>query len=454
MKKNRLLLIVLPIAFVLIAAIVISAVALVGGQKKEEQYAMQMSAAREYMAQMDYERVVDAYQAAIELRPEEPKAYVALAETYIAMGSFEDASYIAELGFLRTEDSELDALRLKIPSMQADANAGIIGPENPDALDDVLSPDAADDEDASISLRYATIEQVADYCYAEYIGEYGDATVTVAPGDEGYAAKFRGLNAYAYFRNTEEYRDQVDPSTRTPARIAKPYKVLLSVPNMIFVGYHDYISSGRLRQMFNTEAQPVLDEASQKYFVEFEYMDCRFRIETDSAGNVSGSSPVIELYPQTLVKEDYVEETEESETEEPGTFQLGSHTYAYDVTSIVIYGENIPDLSPLADCKSLRELVLSECTIGSLDPLAGCSSLEILDLRYTTGFSDLTPLAGLGSLQYLDLHGSSDVSDILPIMGMNLALLHTCETGVTYEQTQSYKDAHPDCEVWYDNHII
>jgi len=146
----------------------------------------------------------------------------------------------------------------------------------------------------------------------------------------------------------------------------------------------------------------------KKWFVETEYMACRLRLETDAVGNM-GAAPLIELYPENLVKEEWAEETETGETEEVRTFTLGGNTYTYDVTSIVISGENIGDLSPLA---------------------------------------------GLGSLLYLDLHGCVDVSDISPIINMSLKLLHTCETGVSYEQTRAYKDAHPDCEVWWDNHTL
>ena len=55
---------------------------------------------------------------------------------------------------------------------------------------------------------------------------------------------------------------------------------------------------------------------------------------------------------------------------------------------------------------------------------------------------------------YIPVSYTHLVSDLSPVMGLSLKLLHTCETGITLEQAQDYKEAHPDCEVWYDNHTI
>ena len=451
MKKNKLLWIVIPAAGVLIAAVVIVAVVLVSGQMKEDKYYEQLKTAQNYMADMDYDKVIEAYKAAIDLQPDNAQAYMELAEVYIEMGDYHEASYTAELGYLKTKDEKLTTLSERITQLRQQETVTKVFPEN--IPENAIASNKGDDSSV-LSVRYATISNVADFCYQEYINEYGDATVTKASGSDGYQAKFKGFSAYAYFKNTPENKKAVDEAKRKPEKTAKPYKVVLTSPTLLFVGYNDYISREKLAQYFSIDAVPSYDSDAGKYFVEFEYMDCTIRLETDADGNM-GKNPVIELYPLNLIKEDYVEEEEtEEETEPVGTFVLAGNRYSYDVTSIVIYNSDVSDLSPLSECKNLRELVLVECTVGSLSPLAYCSSLETLDLRWSVGFSDLSPLSGLGSLLYLDLHGCADVSDISPIMGLSLRLLHTCETGVSYEQTQAYTDAHPDCEVWWDNHTL
>lgn len=444
-NKNK---IVIGVAALLIVMIVAVAAFLISEQFKEKKYYEQLKEARAYMVSLDYEKGIEAYKAAIDIDPEEADAYIELAEAYIDMGDYTEAAYTAELGSLKSKSGSFQALMAKLDEIRDRGEVVSVG------TDDVQAGSLADEIIYdNVSVRYEMIENAADFCYQEYVNEYGSATMSRVSDEEGYQAKFQGFGGYAYFKNTSENKNAVDEATRKPAKNAKPYKVVITSPSLLFVGYGGSISRTRLGQMFNTEIVPVYDEVHKNYFAEFEYMGCRLRLEVDEKGNM-GVSPMIELYPLNLIKEDWVEEETAETEEEIATFTLGSHTYTYDVTSIVIIGENIGDLSPLADCENLRELALENCTINGLEPLADCSSLEILDLRRTRGFSDLSPISGLTNLFYLDLHGCSDVSDISPIMGLNLALLHTCDTGVTREQTQAYKDAHPDCEVWYDNHTI
>ena len=444
-KKNK---IVFGIAAVLIAAIVAAAAFLVSGQLKEQRYYEQLKTAQAFMTNLDYDSGIEAYKAAIDINPSAAEAYIELAEVYIEVGDYSEASYMAELGSLKSGSSSFAALMEKLDEIRDRGevvNVGENGTQGED-LDDIVIND-------NVSLRYGTIENVADFCYQQYVNEYGSATMSKASDEEGYQAKFQGFGGYAYFKNTSEYKNVINESTRQPAKSAKPYKVVITSTSLLFVGYNGPVSSARLQQMFNTSLTPVYDETQNAYFAEFEYMGCRIRLKVDEKGNM-GAESLIELYPLNLVKEDWEEEETEETEEEVETFTLGSHTYTYDVTSIVISGENIGDLSPLFDCKNLRELVLENCSIDSLEPLAGCLALEVLDLRRSTGFSDLSPLSGLLNLRYLDLHGCSGVSDISPIMNLNLKLLHTCDTGVTREQTQAYKDAHPDCEVWYASRTL
>lgn len=453
MKKNKLLWIVISAAGVLIAAVVIVAAVLVSGQMKEDKYYEQLKTAKNYMADMDYDQVVEAYKAAIELQPENAQAYMELAEVYIEMENYYEASYMAELGYQRTKDENLTKLKERIAELRSQ---GTVTSFVSNGLPEENKPVFDDKDDSEVSIRYATVENVANFCYQEYVSAYGDATVTKASGDDGYQAKFKGFNALAYFKNTPENKKAIDEATRKPAKNAKPYKVVLTSPTLLFVGYNDYISYEKLAKYFSVDTEPVYDSDAGKYFLEFEYMDCTVRLETDASGNM-GKNPLIELYPKDLIKEDYVEETETEETketEEQDSFMLAGNRYTYDVTSIEIYNASIDDLSPLSQCDQLRELILVDCSLGSLSPMSGCISLETLNLMGSVGFSDLSPLSGLGSLKYLCLHGAVDVSDLGPIMNLSLQVLDTCFSGISEEQAKAYKAAHPDCLVWWNNYAV
>lgn len=453
MKKNKLLFILLPIAAVLIGSICITAFIMISNSHRTERYDEQLRSARRYVNDGDYEQVIAAYRAAIDLKPEDPQAYAGLTEVYMDMGQYVQASEWARLGFERTGDRQFETLLARLEIIRFDRSTSADGDFAKPPVQAQTTAACEGVDPPGLALRTATVDIVADYCYQEYVDDFGAADITYVSEAEGYRAKFGGFNGWAYFKNEDGYSKLIDEITRVPEKNARPYKVVLSAPSVLFVSYGGYISYERLCRMFGTDAVPVQAASGDGFGLSFSYRGCDMVIETDASGNVTKEKPLLILSPQSLVKEDWEEETETEETE-AATFILGGQKYTYDVTSITIYGENLPDLSPLSQCIYLRELVLEDCTIGSLEPLAGCLALEILDLRGSTGFSDLTPLGGLTGLKYLDLHGCTDVSDISPVMGLALSLLHTCETGVSYEQTAAYKEMHPECEVWYDNHVI
>ena len=107
-----------------------------------------------------------------------------------------------------------------------------------------------------------------------------------------------------------------------------------------------------------------------------------------------------------------------------------------------------PDLSLLADIKSLRRLTFHAGGIEDLSPLAGLTQLTILDIAYnsttpdlspitkltnlekfvanTCDISDITPLAALTKLKHLDLHNNkiSDVSPLAKLVNLEMVKLY------------------------------
>ena len=457
MQKNKRMWILIMSASVLICGICFAAVILVSGQKKSEKYYDLMRSARRYLTEGDYENVIAAYKAAIDLKPEDPESYMELVSLYMEEDRYVEAADYARMGFTATRDRRFESLLEEINSIRYTRG-------NPPADADTNGNGAGDDagnmgfvaeprDDSKVAVRNPALELLTGGCFQEYVDAYGSSTITAVSAEEGYLVRFAGLGAAAYFKNTKEYPALIDKSTRIPAKNACPYKVVVTSPTSMFVNFDGYISYEKLCRLFKTNASVIYDETQEIHCLAFDFGGCSMIIETDSAGNVFKSNPLIEFLPGALMKEDWVEETETEETEVE-TFVLGGRTYTYDVTEIEIYGQSIEDISPLSRCDRLVSLILQDCTLGSLDSLSGCVSLAYLDMRGSTGFWDISVLAGINSLLYLDLHSCADVSDISPIMDKSLSVLHTCETGVTYEQTMEYKQKHPECEVWYDNHVI
>lgn len=445
MKKSKNLWLLFVSAGVLITAIVIVTAVIVSGRMKTDKYYRQITLAEQYMAEKNYDKVIEAYEAAIEFKPDEVSAYEALADVYMEKGDFKSAAYIAQLGFDRTQS------RILVYLIQDIQNARISYIK---AEKEITEPDDLqmynDASDEMTVVRYDVISKVADYCFIEYEHDYGDAGIRKISKEEGYGAKFKGLAAEAYFKNSDETLEAIDEIRMKPQNKAKPYKLVLGSPTVLFVSYTGYVEKAHLDAMFDTKIIPAYDKESKKYYAVFNYGGCRFKLEVDGSGNMTGERPYIELGPLNLIKEDY-EETQmqtETETEEANTFELGGTRYSYDVEEIYIYDTPLSDISPLSQCKNLKTLYLVDCGITDISPLAGCESLEKLCLDYNP-FSDLTPLSGLKNLKYLQFH-EAGVTDISPVMGLELEFFNPCSPGLDEAQVQAYKDAHPDCICYFD----
>ena len=328
-------------------------------KKKEDRYYEQIQAAKRYLNEADYEKMISAYEMAIELKPEDPDAYIGLVEYYLEEGEYYEAKSIARTGLIKTN-----------------------------------------------------------------------------------------------FKNDASHSNMVDSYNKRPTKTAKPYKVEITKPSVLFVGYDGYITSERIGEMFNIEPDNALEQEGDSYFLVFDYLGCTVKIETDQKGNVCDKDALIELYPLNLDSDWEEEEQEEEEEIDDGTFVLAGETYTYDVESIYIYNATLNNIEPLYECKKLKSVMFINCTIADLSPLAGCTALQEFNLQDSTGNLDLSCLSGLSSLKYLGFHECRDIDDLSPIMNLDLYLLHPCGSEVPYEQVEEYMNRHPGCEVWFDYYCI
>lgn len=449
MKKNKMIWIIIPLTVIMIVGVVAGAVFLILSQKKENRYYEQMNVAKMYLEQADYSQMISAYEAAIELKPEEPEAYIELAEYYLQEGKYYEATEIARLGLLRTNNSTLQDLIVFIGDSRTK--------EFKESAQKKLSSDDQKEKKIAsekVVLRNNVVHMVSEYCFQQYLNEYKQVDVNYVSGEEGYQIKFKGLEMFMYFKNTSEYDQMIDEFNKKPMPKAKPYKVVIQNPEELFVGFGGYIENIHIEEMFGIKGVDVLESENGKYYLAFEYLGCSMKIETDQEGNFSRDNALIEISPLNMISDWEEEPEEEEEKTDPNTFVLAGVTYTYDVRDISVYDAVLDDLSPLSRCKELRSIQFINCRISDLSPLSGCSSLEELDLAYSTGSLELSCLAELTSLKYLGFHECTDIEDISPIMDKELELLHPCASSVSYEQIQEYINRHPDCEVWFDYYRI
>ena len=84
-----------------------------------------MRTARQYVESMDYTKVVEAYQAAIELKPEEPEPYVELTEFYLEQEKYYEAGETAREGWNATGDQRLYNLIDQVTLSRTQAQATV-----------------------------------------------------------------------------------------------------------------------------------------------------------------------------------------------------------------------------------------------------------------------------------------------------------------------------------------
>ena len=81
------------------------------------------------------------------------------------------------------------------------------------------------------------------------------------------------------------------------------------------------------------------------------------------------------------------------------------------VQYLALHGNWIEDLSPLADCRELQELYVSDNPVSDLTPLAACPVLRRLNIG-ATPVANLAVLAKFPALIYLEAHDCVDGIDM------------------------------------------
>ena len=114
-KKNLIPLLIGCIAAVAVLAVLIftlSAVAIYNSPEKK--YDRQLSLAERFLDELDYEKAIAAYKAAIEIDPNNPEAYKMLAELYLAMDDRDSAMETVRAGIDASGDEVLSAMLTEI----------------------------------------------------------------------------------------------------------------------------------------------------------------------------------------------------------------------------------------------------------------------------------------------------------------------------------------------------
>ena len=195
-KKKVGLLKFLPIFIAAAVVVIIAIIAIVGltalGSPKLR-YNHQLSLGARYLEELDYEKAIAAYKAAIDIDPKNPEGYKALAELYMEMDDYEAALAILNVGINLTESDELQTLIKEAENgtgndaLEADLRADEAQlSDNGDRDDDMETESAFIGEKQDISVEVRQVDnsqfpQVSVYVYVT--DENGDTIEDLKPAD-------------------------------------------------------------------------------------------------------------------------------------------------------------------------------------------------------------------------------------------------------------------------------
>lgn len=153
-----------------------------------------------------------------------------------------------------------------------------------------------------------------------------------------------------------------------------------------------------------------------------------------TAGDLEQITKIYIIKDKAFISEEHLREGEEAWEEDDYT--RGEMTSLQDLrmmpnlTTIMIWGEHISDISPLSDLSALEKVDFSSNDIADLSPLRGkeklyyigfcdnplqdisvldtCKSIELMDLRNTGGAYSGEVLKRMGNFDFMDIGNESD----------------------------------------------
>jgi hypothetical protein len=118
------------------------------------------------------------------------------------------------------------------------------------------------------------------------------------------------------------------------------------------------------------------------------------------------------------------------------------------LTSLYLQTNYITDISPLVNLTSLTELYLFGNDIANLSPIKNLTSLEVL-IIFSNNITDISPLEKLTSLTWIDLE-SNNITDISPLSKLsNLTYLNLRGNPLTQREVDELQAALPDCSIGF-----
>lgn len=274
-RKTKILLLVLVGMLVMIVAAL--AFYFVNTKMKEKNYTEAVTNAEKYASQNRYEDAIIEYKKAISLNPKDEEAYIGLADIYILQEDVSKAKAILNKGYTATKSVKIQRMLGEVETTVWVGNYLTEDKQNREDFD-------LDEASENVKLDSSFYQKIVSYTFEDFKDEFGSMG-GVAKDSEGYFevthARFDGV---CYYRNTDENREIVDESRKTPKDSGMPEKISLNSLGLLFRNFEGGVNLDKLQILLSQRVQPQTKDG--KTYVEAQLEECIIRIETDISGNI------------------------------------------------------------------------------------------------------------------------------------------------------------------------
>lgn len=283
-KKKKIPAAVIVIGIVILLLIAAGTAFVVFGGVDMVRSKRQISAGNHYLEDLEYEKAIAAFEEAIEIDPKQTDAYIGLADTYVAMGDYEEALDVLDKGIEATGSNAIKEHRDEVEQNWYDATRAVTGY--------VYKVDTDLIDDNNEGIAGATIE-VTDSATGEVKTYQTDETGY-------YTTDILPVGTYTVHYSMAEYEEYIETVELTTGE----YPLNVYIAELTYTSLYGSVSAADIDTNYanNTPVSGVTLELSK--------LNASNSFTTTASTNAAGQYEVDDLltgvYHMSVVKDGYI----------------------------------------------------------------------------------------------------------------------------------------------------
>ncbi len=216
-KKNRITPWIVFGIIMFIVVVVVVTVAVYGSPQRK--YNRQISLAERYLNDLDYDKAIAAYQAAIRMDPKSAEAYLGLAEAYIGLGDSDKALDVLKEGYEQTWGGSIDRKMTDLANNEDRENMSVDKENSSLIKEDHTDEKETGEEETVNGLTFADIPSCFTY-WTYTMGSIG--TVIEIESDGSFEGEY---SAYINMETGPGYEDGTFYSNEFKGKLSQPVQI-------------------------------------------------------------------------------------------------------------------------------------------------------------------------------------------------------------------------------------